>query len=143
MTRCDGAQARRLRRQHTIIDQLRPRPVLLLVSSAIRGEHPSWVKGGCGRQADGTAALPPAPEIPVHSGAYASCQQATSAARTSQLVVGAGRSFSDMPKHARRIPDISYDETCAYRKSNPDIFVMQSAEDRAAKNTPCPLYGAR
>jgi succinate dehydrogenase / fumarate reductase flavoprotein subunit len=34
-------------------------------------------------------------------------------------------------------------EACAYRKSNPDIFVMQSAEDRAAKNTPCPLYGAR
>ena len=32
---------------------------------------------------------------------------------------------------------------CAYRKSNPDIFVMQSAEDGAAKNTPCPLYGAR
>jgi hypothetical protein len=32
---------------------------------------------------------------------------------------------------------------CAYRKSNPDIFVMQSAEDRAAKNTPCPLYDAR
>jgi hypothetical protein len=32
---------------------------------------------------------------------------------------------------------------CAYRKSNPDIFVMQAAEDRAAKNTPCPLYGAR
>jgi hypothetical protein len=34
-------------------------------------------------------------------------------------------------------------KTCAYRKSNPDIFVMQSAEDRAAKNTPCPLHGAR
>jgi hypothetical protein len=34
-------------------------------------------------------------------------------------------------------------DTCAYRKSNPDIFVMQSAKDRAAKNTPCPLYGAR
>src|ERR1700722_19975556 len=32
---------------------------------------------------------------------------------------------------------------CAYRKSNPDIFVMQSAEDRAAKNTPCPHYGGR
>jgi len=32
---------------------------------------------------------------------------------------------------------------CAYRKSNPDIFVMQSAEDRAAQNTPCRLYGAR
>jgi hypothetical protein len=36
-----------------------------------------------------------------------------------------------------------YFDPCAYRKSNPDIFVMQSAEDRAAKNTPCPLYGAR
>jgi hypothetical protein len=24
--------------------------------------------------------------------------------------------------------------SCAYRKSNPDIFVMQSAEDRAPKN---------
>ena len=33
--------------------------------------------------------------------------------------------------------------TCAYGKSNPDIFVMQSAEDRAAKNTPCPHYGGR
>jgi dGTPase len=32
---------------------------------------------------------------------------------------------------------------CAYRKSNPDIFVMQSAEDWTAKNTPYPLYGAR
>src|SRR5450755_2163523 len=29
MTRCDGAQARRLRRQHTSLDQLRPRPALL------------------------------------------------------------------------------------------------------------------
>src|SRR5271168_4461189 len=48
----------------TTIDQLRPRPVLLLVSSAIRGGHPSWVKGGCSRQADGTAGLPPASEIP-------------------------------------------------------------------------------
>jgi hypothetical protein len=28
-------------------------------------------------------------------------------------------------------------------KSNPVIFVMQSAEDWAAKNTPCLLYGAR
>ena len=32
---------------------------------------------------------------------------------------------------------------CAYRKSNPDIFVVQSAEDWAAKNSPCPLHGAR
>ena len=32
---------------------------------------------------------------------------------------------------------------CACRKSNPDIFVMQAAEDWAAKNTSCPFYGAR
>jgi hypothetical protein len=32
---------------------------------------------------------------------------------------------------------------CACRKSNPDIFVMQSAEDWSAKNMPCPLCGAR
>jgi len=31
------------------------------------------------------------------------------------------------------------EDTCACRKSNPDIFVMQSAEDWAAKNTPCPV----
>jgi hypothetical protein len=34
-------------------------------------------KGGCGRQADGTADLPPAPEIPVHSGTYVSRQNQT------------------------------------------------------------------
>jgi len=33
------------------------------------------VKGGCGRQADGAAGLPPAPEIPVRSGTYASCHK--------------------------------------------------------------------
>src|ERR1700722_10621714 len=32
---------------------------------------------------------------------------------------------------------------CACRKSNPNIFVVQSAEDWTAKNTPCPLHGAR
>ncbi len=32
---------------------------------------------------------------------------------------------------------------CACRKSNPNIFVVQSAEDWAAKNAPCPLHGAR
>src|SRR5580700_6728841 len=40
-----------------------------------------WVKGGCGRQADGTAGLPPAPEMPLRSGTYASCQTRTSLAR--------------------------------------------------------------
>jgi hypothetical protein len=34
-------------------------------------------------------------------------------------------------------------DPCACRKSNPKIFVVQSAEDWAAKNTPCPLHGAR
>jgi hypothetical protein len=33
--------------------------------------------------------------------------------------------------------------SCACRKSNPNIFVVQSAEDWAAKNAPCPLHGAR
>src|SRR3981081_4561765 len=32
---------------------------------------------------------------------------------------------------------------CACRKSNPSILVMQSAEDWAAKNTPCPLNSTR
>jgi hypothetical protein len=35
---------------------------------------PVRVKNRCGRQADGTAGLPPAPEMPVRSGTYASCQ---------------------------------------------------------------------
>ena len=37
-----------------------------------------------------------------------------------------------LERHGR----LKLDQACAYRKSNPDIFVMQSAEDRAAKNTP-------
>jgi hypothetical protein len=44
---------------------------------APRGSFPLRVKGGCGRQANGTAGLPPAPEMPVRSGTYASCQQPT------------------------------------------------------------------
>jgi hypothetical protein len=39
------------------------------------GASPPWVMGGCGRQADGTAGTPPAPEIPVRSGTYALCQR--------------------------------------------------------------------
>ena len=34
-------------------------------------------KGGCDRQADGTAGLPPAPEISVRSSTYASCHKRT------------------------------------------------------------------
>jgi hypothetical protein len=39
--------------------------------------------------------------------------------------------------------DTEFFDRCAYWKSNPNIFVVQSAEDWAAKNTPCPLHGAR
>jgi hypothetical protein len=38
---------------------------------------PNRVKRGCGRQAEGTAGLPPAPEIPVRSGTCASCHLQT------------------------------------------------------------------
>ena len=33
--------------------------------------------------------------------------------------------------------------TCACRKSNSNILVMQPAQDWKAKNTPCPLNRAR
>jgi hypothetical protein len=51
-------------------------------------------------------------------------------------------SNSSVPMNANGLARLRWTR-CAYRKSNPDVFVMQSAEDRAAKNTPCPLYGAR
>ena len=35
------------------------------------------------------------------------------------------------------------DTGCACRKSNPNILVMQPAQDWKAKNTPCPLNRAR
>jgi hypothetical protein len=44
----------------------------------VTDQRPLRVKGGCGRQANGTAGLPPAPEIPVRSGTHVSCQQKTS-----------------------------------------------------------------
>ena len=40
-------------------------------------------------------------------------------------------------------PDATTQPTCACRKSNSDILVMQPAENGVAKNTPCPLNGAR
>jgi hypothetical protein len=51
---------------------------------------PKWVKDGCGRQADGTAGLPPAPEILVRPGTYASCQR-TKSLRSSPLRGGRSR----------------------------------------------------
>ena len=52
--------------------------------------RPVWVKGGCGRQADGIAGLPPASEIRVRSGTYASCQS-TKSLRSSPLRGGKSR----------------------------------------------------
>ncbi len=39
--------------------------------------------------------------------------------------------------------DVLGKHPCACRKSNPDVLVIQSAEDWAAKNTPCPLNSTR
>jgi len=44
-----------------------------------QSRRPLWVKGSCGRQADGTAGLPPSPEMPVRSDTYASCHRPTCA----------------------------------------------------------------
>jgi hypothetical protein len=41
----------------------------------INRARPFWVKGRRGPQADGTADLPSAPEMPVRAGTYASCQE--------------------------------------------------------------------
>jgi hypothetical protein len=49
---------------------------------------PNWVKGSCGRQADGTAGLPPAPEIP--------CVPALAARAQARLAV-ASRQQADPP----------------------------------------------
>jgi hypothetical protein len=54
------------------------------------GQCRLWVKCGSGRQADGTAGLPPASEYPVRSGTYASCQR-TKLLRSSRLRGGKSR----------------------------------------------------
>jgi hypothetical protein len=46
-------------------------------------------------------------------------------------------------RRGRHEEDGCWPNWCACRKSNPDVFVMQSAEDWAAKNTPCPLNSTR
>jgi hypothetical protein len=55
---------------------------------------------------------------------------------------------TEVMKHGAPVEQLAIElqaamDTCACRKSNPNIFVVQSAEDWAAKNTPCPLHGAR
>jgi hypothetical protein len=49
----------------------------LLAILELLGQGRLWVKGRRGRQADGTTGLPPAPEIAVRAGTYASCQLQT------------------------------------------------------------------
>jgi tetratricopeptide (TPR) repeat protein len=44
-----------------------------------------------------------------------------------------------LPAIVNKLPSL----TCACRKSNPNILVMQPAQDWKAKNTPCPLNRAR
>ena len=43
----------------------------------------------------------------------------------------------------KRAMDLGIKLACACRKSNPDILVVQPAENGAAKNVPGPLDGAR
>jgi len=45
----------------------------LVLMSSERGQCRSWVKGRHGQQAGGTAGVPPASEITVRPGTYASC----------------------------------------------------------------------
>jgi hypothetical protein len=47
-----------------------------------------------------------------------------------------GNDITNWDEHRIARAGASLMPTCACRKSNPDIFVMQSAEYRAAKNTP-------
>jgi hypothetical protein len=48
-----------------------------------------------------------------------------------------------LPSHVSQNDWVLMPEGCACRKSHPDIFVMQSAHDWAANNTPCPLNSTR
>ena len=50
--------------------------------------------------------------------------------------MGSVRLEDESEKHRERVREGTLKQSCAYRKSNPDIFVMQSAEDRAAKIRP-------
>jgi hypothetical protein len=52
------------------------------------------------------------------------------------------RSGADVMKRLRRCAQL-LDLPCACRKSNPDILVVQPAEDRTATNTPYPLNNTR
>jgi hypothetical protein len=48
-----------------------------------------------------------------------------------------------VPSAERNHPGLLVEAAYAYRKSSPDILVMQSAQDRSAKNVSAPLHDAR
>jgi len=63
-----------------------------------------------------------------------------------RVVLGALRTPSDGAAGIRHRRDEQLHGvrfTCACRKSNPNILVMQPAQDWKAKNTPCSLNRAR
>jgi hypothetical protein len=71
----DACYLRRTRVPRAAIDR---ETVLWRTAANICRAWRLWVKGGRGRQVDGTAGLPPAPEIAVRSRTYASCHEPTS-----------------------------------------------------------------
>jgi hypothetical protein len=73
------------------------------------------------------------------SGEFARCAALWSA-YTAVKRWPSGRCTLVSPPSSRPTVETKY---CACRKSNPDMFVMQSAADWAAKNAPCPLNRTR
>jgi hypothetical protein len=65
-----------------------------------------WVKGGRGPQADGTAGLPPAPEIPTRSGTYASCQKRKSGAGLRRI--GGQASHANVLANAQQMEELGF-----------------------------------
>src|SRR5258708_11355619 len=83
--------ASRMRSSMMDISPLKPvRPVyrkwLYRNATNLATRLPRRVKDGCGQQSDGTAGLPPASEMPVRSGTYASCQEETHALQNNRNV---------------------------------------------------------
>jgi hypothetical protein len=61
-----------------------------------------------------------------------------------QAEVGAAKTMIERTEERFGLkPERLAADTCACRKSNPDILVVQPAENWAAKNVPGPLDGAR
>jgi hypothetical protein len=85
-----------------------------------------------------------------HAGAFdmrsTPCAPATPIKRATEarsILLDPKLPFGDMADHGIHNGGPMVFDPCACRKSNPDILVMQAAEDWAAKNTPCPLNSTR